>query len=63
VQAILAASLWNLGSEDEARLTVKKMLADHPNLTANRWAQWLPYRNQTDLDAAVTPLRIAGLPE
>ena len=63
VQAILAASLWNLGSEDEVRLTVKKMLADHPNLTANRWAQWLPYRNQTDLDAAITPLRIAGLHE
>ena len=63
VQAILAASLWSLGSEDEARLTVKKMLADHPNLTASRWAQGLPYRHQTDLDAVVTPLRLAGLPE
>jgi TolB-like protein len=63
VQAILAASLWKLGSEDEARLTVKKMLADHPNLTASRWAQGLPYRHQTDLDAAVTPLRLAGMPE
>jgi adenylate cyclase len=62
-QTVLAASLWNLGSEDEARLTVKKMLADHPNLTASRWAQWLPYRHQTDLDAVVTPLRLAGLPE
>jgi adenylate cyclase len=62
-QAILAASLWNLGSEDEARLTVKKMLADHPSLTASRWAQGLPYRHQTDLDAVVTPLRLAGLPE
>jgi tetratricopeptide (TPR) repeat protein len=60
VQAILAASLWNLGSEDEARLTVKKMLADHPNLTASGWAQGLPYRHQTDLDAVVTPLRLAG---
>jgi TolB-like protein/class 3 adenylate cyclase len=62
-QAILAASLWNLGNEDEARLTVKKMLADHPNLTASRWAQWLPYRHQMDLDAVVTPLRLAGMPE
>jgi tetratricopeptide (TPR) repeat protein len=62
-QAILAASLWNLGSEDEARLTVKRMLADHPNLTASRWAQGLPYRHQTDLDAVVMPLRLAGLPE
>jgi tetratricopeptide (TPR) repeat protein len=63
VQAILAASFWNLGSEDEARLTVKRMLADHPNLTASRWAQGLPYRHQADLDAVVTPLRLAGMPE
>jgi adenylate cyclase len=44
--AILAAALWNLGSEDEARATVRKMLANHPNLTASRWAQGLPYRDQ-----------------
>jgi TolB-like protein len=62
-QATLAASLWNLGSEDEARATVKKMLANHPNLTASRWAQGLPYRHQKDLDALITPLRLAGLPE
>jgi len=39
------------------------MLANHPNLTASRWAQGLPYRRQTDLDALMTPLRLAGLPE
>jgi adenylate cyclase len=62
-QATLAASLWNLGSEDEARATVRKMLANHPNLTASRWAQGLPYRHQKDLDALITPLRLAGLPD
>jgi len=62
-QATLAASLWNLRSEDEARATVRKMLANHPNLTASRWAQGLPYRHQKDLDALITPLRLAGLPE
>jgi tetratricopeptide (TPR) repeat protein len=62
-QTVLAASLWNLGSEDEARIMVRKILADHPNLSASRWAQGLPYRHQNDLDAAVTPLRLAGLPE
>ena len=62
-QATLAASLWNLGSEDEARATVRKMLASQPNLTASRGAQGLPYRHQRDLDALVTPLRLAGLPE
>jgi TolB-like protein/cytochrome c-type biogenesis protein CcmH/NrfG len=62
-QVTLAASLWNLGSEDEARATVRKMLANHPNLTASRWAQRLPYRHQKDLDALITPLCLAGLPE
>ena len=62
-QTVLVAALWSLGSEDEARITVRKMLANHPNLTAGRWAQGLPYRRQPDLDALVTPLRLAGLPE
>jgi hypothetical protein len=39
------------------------MLVNHPNLTASRWAQALPYRHQTDLDTLMTPLRLAGLPE
>jgi len=62
-QTTLAAALWNLGSEDEARITVRKILANHPNLTASRWAQGLPYRHQRDLDALITPLRLAGLPD
>jgi adenylate cyclase len=62
-QTTLAAALWKLGQEDEARATVKKMLANHPNLTASRWAQGLPYRRPSDLDALVTPLRLAGLPD
>jgi adenylate cyclase len=62
-QVTLAASLWNLDNEDEARTTVRKMMAEHPNLTASRWAQNLPYRRQADVDALITPLRLAGLPE
>jgi adenylate cyclase len=62
-QTVLAAALWSLGSEDEARITVRKILANHPNLTASRWAQGWPYRHQKDLDALITPLRLAGLPE
>jgi len=62
-QATLAASLWNLGSEHEARAIVRKILTNHPNLTASRWAQGLPYRHQNDLDALMKPLRLAGLPE
>ena len=62
-QTVLAAALWNLGNEEEARATVRKMLVDHPNLTASRWARGLPYRHQKDLDALVTPLRRAGMPD
>ena len=62
-QTTLVAALWNLGSEDEARAHVRKILASHPHLTASSWAQGLPYRHQADLDALVEPLRLAGLPE
>jgi adenylate cyclase len=62
-QALLVAALWNLGGEDEARAIVRQMLTNHPNLTASRWAQGLPYRHLHDLDALITPLRLAGLPE
>jgi hypothetical protein len=62
-QTILVAALWNLGSEDEARIMVRKTLDNHPNLTASRWAQGWPYRHQKDLDALITPLRLAGMPE
>jgi len=62
-QTVLVAALWSLGKEDEARVMVRKILANHPNLTVNRWAQGLPYRHQEDLDALMTPLRLAGLPE
>lgn len=60
---VLVAALWSLGSEEEARITVRKILANHPNLTTSRWAQGLPYRHQKDLDALIAPLRLAGLPE
>ena len=62
-QTTLVASLWKLGHEDEARAAVKRMLANHPNLTATRWAQGLPYRRPSDLDALMTPLRQAGMPD
>ena len=62
-QTTLAAALWNLGSEEEARIIVREMMARHPNLTATRWGQGSPYRHQKDLDAMVAPLRMAGLPE
>jgi adenylate cyclase len=62
-QTTLTAALWNLGSKEEARVFVRKIMAHHPNLTTNRWAQGSPYRHQKDLEALAAPLRMAGLPE
>jgi len=62
-QTVLVAALWNLGLEEEASGVVRRMQADHPNLTASRWAQGLPYRNQKDLETLMTPLRRAGMSE
>ena len=62
-QTILVAALWRLGSEDEARVIVRELLARHPDFSVSRWARGLPYRRQKDLDTLVSPLRMAGLPE
>ncbi|WP_245350380.1 adenylate/guanylate cyclase domain-containing protein [Bradyrhizobium sp. UFLA03-84] len=62
-QSTLIATLWNLGRQGEARAAAADLLGGHPNFTLARWARLLPYRRQDDLDALVTPLRMAGLPE
>jgi adenylate cyclase len=62
-QTILVAALWNLGSEDEARVIARELLVRHPDFSISRWARGLPYRHQEDLDTLLTPLRRAGLPE
>ncbi|GKQ54347.1 adenylate/guanylate cyclase domain-containing protein [Bradyrhizobium sp. Ce-3] len=62
-QSTLTAALWNLGRQDEARIIATDLLANHPSFSLARWARLLPYRRQSDLDALVNPLRMAGLPE
>ena len=62
-QSTLIAALWNLGQKDEAHIISRELLAGHPSFTLARWARLLPYRRQGDLDALVSPLRKAGLPE
>ena len=39
------------------------MSDDDMKAEQSRWAHGLPYRAQTDLDALMTPLRLAGLLE
>jgi adenylate cyclase len=62
-QSTLIAALWNLGRKDEAHIISRELLAGHPSFTLARWARLLPYRRQGDLDALISPLRMAGLPE
>jgi adenylate cyclase len=62
-QSMLIASLWNLGRQDEARIIAKELLTGHPSFSVNRWALQFPYHRQEDLDALVSPLRMAGIPE
>jgi TolB-like protein/class 3 adenylate cyclase/tetratricopeptide (TPR) repeat protein len=59
----LVAALWNLNRKEEARIVAKELLDRHPGFSVARWAQSLPYRHQEHLDALITPLRLAGLPE
>jgi adenylate cyclase len=62
-QTTLIASLWNLGSTAEAQSIARDLLAEHPTFSVRRWASGLPYKRQEDLEALVSPLRLAGLPE
>jgi adenylate cyclase len=59
----LVAALWNLGKEEESRISAKELLARNPGFSVARWAHSLPYRNQEHLDALIEPLQMAGLPE
>jgi TolB-like protein/class 3 adenylate cyclase len=62
-QTTLIAALWNLGRTAEAQSIGRDLLAEHPKFSVGRWANGLPYRCQEDLEALVTPLRLAGLPQ
>ena len=61
-QTTLIAALWNLGSTAEAQSIARDLLAEHPTFSVRRWASGLPYKHQEDLEAFVSPLRLAGLP-
>jgi hypothetical protein len=53
----------SLGSEREALIFAKELLARHPGFSVARWAHSLPYRHQEHLDALIKPLQLAGLPQ
>jgi hypothetical protein len=62
LKTILAAALWNHGREDEARHG-RENTGQPPPSNRQSLGAGIAYRHQKDLDALVTPLRLAGLPE
>ena len=62
-QTILIAALWNLGRTADAQSIGRDLLAEHPKFSVGGWARGLPYKRQEDLEALISPLRLAGLPE
>jgi len=59
----LAAAYAQLGRQNEAQATVKKILADNPESSIERWGLTQPYQNEAALNHYIDGLRKAGLPE
>ena len=59
----LAAAYSQLGRQKEAQATVKKILADNPESSIERWGKTQPYQNEAALNHYIDGLRKAGLPE
>ena len=59
----LAATYAQLGQMDDARPHAKELLRMWPNLSLQRVAKIVPYKNKRDLDHLIDGLRQAGLPE
>ncbi len=60
---MLAASLAQLGREDEARKAVERLLLLLPGLTVERCRQTVPAKQTVHLETYMDGLRKAGLPE
>lgn len=61
-QRILAASLAQLGRQDEARAEARQFLSAYPEFTATRWGRVLPFRNDEDRNHFIEGYVKAGLP-
>jgi adenylate cyclase len=61
-QAVLAATLHNLGQHNEAKAVVADVLKRLPHLTAARWPMSAVFRNPSDADHLFDALRKVGFP-
>jgi TolB-like protein len=59
---ILAASLAQLGRQEEARAEAGQFLSEYPDFTITRWANTHPFRNVEDRNHFVRGYLKAGLP-
>jgi tetratricopeptide (TPR) repeat protein len=60
-RAFLAATYFELGREEEARVETLELRKRSPGTTLDVWRARLPYKNQSDLDRVLTALRKAGM--
>ncbi len=61
-QAVLAATLMQMGHDAEARMVVAELLKRLPGLSAARWPMSSVFRRHRDAQALFEPLHKAGLP-
>ena len=61
-QAVLAATLYHLGEDNEAKAVVADLLKRLPHLTTARWPMSSVFRNPRDSEGIFTALRESGFP-
>ena len=61
--AFLAASYISLGRETEAAAAAEEVLRINSKFCLESYAKTLPYKNKSDIERYMAPLRKAGLPE
>jgi adenylate cyclase len=61
-QAVLAATLHNLGQHNEAKAVVADILKRLPHLTSARWPMSSVFLNSRDAERLFEPLRKSGFP-
>ena len=59
----LAAAYAQLGRQDEAQATIRKILEQNPESSIEYWGKAQPYQDEVDLNHYIEGLRRAGLPE
>jgi adenylate cyclase len=59
----LAATLGELGREEEAKMRASRVLQLQPDFSIGRYVERLAYRDEAQLDRLINGLRKAGLPE